>query len=185
LTESELVQRCRAGDRIAQRELYINTSERIYGLLLRMCNNADDAFDVAQNAYIRAFTRIGQFDGRSTLATWLYRIAVTEALQFLRRRKRANSFLKDMPTDSSIPCDEDRLDAAMDIHEALGSLDEVDRAMLLLRHREGLDYRTIAEIVECAEGTVASRLHRARDRLREKLGSGYEPVEVMRSTRHQ
>ena len=87
MTERELVELCRRGDRQAQRALYDQTAEAIYRLALRMTRNADDAFDVAQDTYVRAFTRIEQFDGRSSLATWLHRIAVNEALQLLRRRK--------------------------------------------------------------------------------------------------
>ena len=80
LTESELVDGCRKGEREAQRELYARTCERIYALLLRMTRHPEDAFDLAQDTYLRAFARIGQFDGRSSLATWLYSIAVTQAL---------------------------------------------------------------------------------------------------------
>ncbi|RME38752.1 MAG: sigma-70 family RNA polymerase sigma factor, partial [Planctomycetota bacterium] len=85
--ERDLIARCRQGDRNARRTLFERTSDRIYRLLLRMTGNADDAFDLAQETYLRAFTEIGKFDGRSNVATWLYRIAVNEALQCLRRRR--------------------------------------------------------------------------------------------------
>ncbi len=78
--ERQIVAGCKQGDREAQRQLYDLTSERIHRLMLRMTRSADDAFDLTQEAYMRAFTQIGQFDGRSSLGTWLYRIAVNQAL---------------------------------------------------------------------------------------------------------
>ena len=87
MTEDQLVSGCRAGDRLAQRTLYERTSERIYRLLLRLTRDHEDASDLAQSVYLRVFERIGQFDGQSQLTTWVYRIALNEALQHLRRRK--------------------------------------------------------------------------------------------------
>ncbi len=171
--EQELVKRCRAGDREAQRELYAQTSERIYALLLRMTSSRDDAFDLSQSTYLRAFERINQFDGKSSVATWLYRIAVNEALQLLRRSATARGKLKELetrqPGDAGAGADIVR----MDIDDALGQLDGDERAILLLRYQEGLDYRMIAEALECAEGTVGSRLNRARSRMRALLGGSY------------
>ncbi len=69
MTEQELVERCREGDREAQRELYDRTSGPVYRLLLKMTASPDDAFDLAQETYLKAFTRINQFDGRSSVAT--------------------------------------------------------------------------------------------------------------------
>ena len=92
ISEREMVEGCRRGDRQAQRDLYETTSDRVFGLLLRMTGSKDDAFDLSQETYLKAFSQIEKFEGRSSIATWLYRIAVNEALQFLRRAetKRAN-----------------------------------------------------------------------------------------------
>ncbi len=185
MTESELVELCRKGNREAQRCLYAQTSERVYQLLLRMTRNADTALDLAQQTYLRAFTRIGQFDGRSSVATWLYRIAVTEALQFLRREKRIRI---DRNTDDSRATAESpshQSDLKLDLAEALTTLDPTDRSMLLLRYHQGLDYRTIAETVGCPLGTVASRLNRARLHLRNRLKKSYASGEENESGRHQ
>jgi hypothetical protein len=84
VTPEELVEACRRGDPDAQRALYDATCDRVYRLLLRMTRNSQDAFDLAQETYLKAFTRIGQFDAAASVTTWLYRIAVNEALQFLR-----------------------------------------------------------------------------------------------------
>ena len=88
MTEEELVQRCCDGDRQAESELYARTSRRIYRLLLRMTGSEEAASDLAQETYLRAFARIVDFDARSTIATWLYRIAVNEAPQHRRRQQR-------------------------------------------------------------------------------------------------
>ncbi len=176
--EEKLVQRCRSQDREAQHEVYRRTSQRIYRLLLRMTGDADAAFDLAQETYVRAFTRIGQFDGKSALATWLYRIAVNEALQHLRRAGRAASRLTDDPArrEAASP---DTVATRLDVQAALARLTAIDRAMLLLRYQDGLDYAAIAEAVGCRPGTVASRLNRARGRLRELLAD-YDPEESVR-----
>jgi RNA polymerase sigma factor (sigma-70 family) len=183
VTESELVERCREGDREAQHELYARTSHRIYRLLERMTGNADAAFDLAQDTYLRAFTRISQFDGRSSIATWLYRIAVTQALQFLRRAKRMSTPLAADAGDLIQPSRHQQT-TQLDVREALAALEPGDRAVLLLRYQEGLDYRAIAQALDCAEGTVGSRLSRARDRLRQFLGKDYAPAEEVRQPAH-
>lgn len=185
LTESELVARCRQGDREAQRELYNQTSERIYRLLLRMTGNQDTTFDLAQDTYLRAFARIDQFDGRSAFGTWLYRIAVTEALQFLRREKRLRESLKGDAAKTPVDSSSDQTAERLDVTEALATLEPGDRAILLLRYQEGQSYRAIAWTLECEEGTVASRLNRARNRLRGILGKGYAPEEEGEVAEHQ
>ncbi len=174
---NELVERCREGDRDAQRALYDATAERIYRVLLRLTGSADDAFDLTQDTYVRAFTRLGRFDGRSAFATWLYRVAVNEGLQFLRRRRKRREKLAATSTPETGVAEADHAATRMDVGDALSQLSETDRAMLLLRYQEGLDYRAIAEVVGCAEGTVASRLNRARHRLRGLLGAAYGSAE--------
>ena len=91
MIEQELVERCRRGDRSAEHEVYTRTADRIYRLLVRVTRSSDAALDLAQETYVRAFTRIGQFDGQSSFYTWLCRIAINEALQLLRRREIARA----------------------------------------------------------------------------------------------
>lgn len=183
--DRELIERLRRGDREAQHEAYIHTSERVYRLLLRMTRNAHDASDLTQETYLRAFARIGQFDGRCALGTWLYRIAVNEALQLLRRSTRNVVCRPESPGDSPDPAPHsDRSVVRMDVEEALAALPDDDRAILLLRHHEGLDYAAIAEVMDCPQGTVASRLNRARARLRQFLGPAYGAVEGNGDIRH-
>jgi len=186
LDEQRLIDGVRRGDREAQREVYSRTSERIYRLLLRMTRNPDDAFDLAQETYIRAFTHIAQFDGRSAFSTWLCGIAVHEGLQFLRRttqRRTRESNPSAAPTDPA--SDNNQLSKRIDIEEALAAVGDEDKAILLLRYQEGLDYAAIAEIAGCPQGTVASRLSRARDRLRELLRASYGGSEENNDMEHQ
>jgi len=168
-----LIQRCRAGEREAQRQLFEQTSVRIYRLLLRMTGNPDDAADLTQETYVKGLQRLDQFDGRSAVASWFYRIAVNETLQFRRRQSIATMKLQALapnrPTETQGP----KTDLELDMQRALEELPSNDRVLLLLRYQEELDYRGIAEVLDCAEGTVASRLNRARDRLREILRKSY------------
>ncbi len=177
MTEHDLVERCREGNREAQRELYDRTSGRVYRLLLKMTANPDDAFDLAQETYLKAFTRIGQFDGRSSVATWLYRVAVNEALQFLRRAGQTRLKLQEIVPDDRTESDMEQSSVRFDVYDARALLPPRDQAMVAVGYQEGLDYRAIADVVGCAAGTVASRLSRARQGLREILRKSYVPGE--------
>jgi len=199
VTDQELAQRCRDGDRQARRTLYDRTADRIYRLALRMTRNPDDAFDLAQETYLRAFTHMDQFDGRSSLATWLYRIALNEVLHFLRQRagrsrqlhriaaeqqaaRRQQGSPQSRPVSDRAP----EADPArrLDVQEALARLDETDRIVLLLRYQEGFNYRDLAEVMQCEPGTVASRLNRARHRLAELLAAWDERREEPAPVEH-
>lgn len=175
MDERLLIERRRRGERAAQRELYERTAGRIYGLLLKMTRNPDEAFDLAQQTYLRAFDRIRKFDGTSSVTTWLYRIAVNEALQAARRSRTARRAGESLGRTASAE-GRSAIDLRMDIDEAMRNLSEDDRLILFLRYREGLDYGAISHVMELPAGTVASRLNRARDRLRKKLKS-YAPAE--------
>lgn len=172
MIDVDLIERCRRGDRKAQHEVYLQTADRVYRLALRITGHAEDAFDAAQETYVRAFTRLGQFDGRSSFYTWLCRIAVNEALQLQRRagaRADRESNAAVVPTGG----DDNPTDTRLDVEAGLDGLAPADRAILLLRYQDGLDYQTISEITDCEPGTVGSRLNRARERLRDFLKNGY------------
>ena len=182
--ERELVEACRRQDRSAQRQLYELTSEKIYRLMLRMTRNADDAFDLTQDAYVRVFTQIEQFDGRSSLATWVYRIAVNLALQFLRRARTGREKLDIVRQTARASSNDQRHITRIDVRGALAALDADEQAILLLRYHEGHSYQEIAEVLECAEGTVASRLNRARQKLKDRLSASYGPSEENTAAGH-
>jgi RNA polymerase sigma-70 factor (ECF subfamily) len=173
VNEHELVERCRQGDREAQRELYARTSDRVYGLLLRMTGNADDAADLAQDTYLRAFRGIGQFRETASVATWVYQIALNEARQFLRRRKRREEAPGEMDEVAEASGRTGHDPIRLDIEEALARLPEGERTLIVLRHLEGLSYQEMARVLAKPAGTIASGLNRARQMLREQLGSAF------------
>ncbi len=186
LDEQELISACRARDRSAQRRMYDATVERVYRLILRMVRNPDDAFDLTQEVYIRVFTQIDQFRSESSLTTWLHRIAVNEALAFLRRKKTEDRHLNS-PSNRGRLQQTDTQDSnqRLDIRAALDQLSDEDRLILLLRYDQGHDYRSIGEVLECAEGTVASRLNRARAKLGGLLSEAYSNREECDVLNHQ
>ncbi|NOS99991.1 MAG: RNA polymerase sigma factor [Phycisphaerales bacterium] len=185
MDDRRLVERCRTGDRNAQRELFEQTSPRVYRLLFRITGNADDASDLTQDTFVKGLTRIGEFDGRSSLITWLHRIAVNEALQFQRRGKVLRRKLNDLAAAQTEGYeDAARLTRFMDVEEALLALPTAERTMLLLRYQEGYDYRTIGELTGLPQGTVASRLNRAREQLRDALQKAYGTMEEKPAPTH-
>lgn len=168
--EQSLISACQAGDRDAWREAYDCTVHRVYRLVFRMVRNADDAFDLTQDVYVRVFSGIGGFRRNCSFSTWVYRIAVNEALAFLRRKRVEKGHLHEgrigAPGQSVNPPEPAD---CLDVRTALAALDDEDRTVLLLRYDHELDYQAIAQVLDCAEGTVASRLNRARQRLRTML----------------
>jgi len=170
VNEQELVDRCRKEDREAQRELYAQTADRVYRLLLRMTRNADDAYELTQETYLRVFQHIRGFKGTSSVATWIYQIALNEARQFLRRKKRRKETPDDVAhlAERIAPTGNDPV--KMDLADALDRLPETERTLIVLRHFEGLSYDEMAHVLEKPPGTIASGLNRARRMLREILG---------------
>jgi RNA polymerase sigma-70 factor (ECF subfamily) len=138
-----------------------------------MIGNPDDASDLTQETYVKGLQRLDQFDGRSAVASWFYRIAVNEALQFRRRQRVGTAKLQALAPSRPTEAQRSSTDIRLDLEGALAELPSDDRALLVLRYQEELDYRSIAEVLECAEGTVASRLSRARERLRKILRKSY------------
>jgi len=184
LNESEMVERCRRGERAAQRRLYELTSGSVFRLCRRITGNEDDAFDLAQDTYLRAFERIAEFEGTARVTTWLFRIAFNEALQFRRRQGRETARRPLSAKSNTNESADDATVRRLDVESALATLPMEERITLLLRYQEGLDYREIAEVLECSSGTVGSRLNRARIRLRDKLQKSYDSREETYAADH-
>ena len=166
--ETKLIDACCRQDRAAQRELYEKYSEQVYALMCRMVGR-QNADDLTQQVFLRLLKSVNQFAGRSKFSTWLYRVASNEALQFLRKRaKRSDAPLSFEPTDPK-PCTLRQVDDREQLEMALAELDPDLRAVFLLRESEGLSYRELASALCIAEGTVASRLNRARKSLQELM----------------
>lgn len=157
--------------------------EMIYRLAIRMLNNPQDAEDVLQETFIKAYRNFKNFDGRSSVSTWLYRIATNEALMFLRRHRpdttsiddtRENDEGLERPTYIVDWCclpEEELMSAEAQAHldEAVESLPPNLRVVFILRDIHGLSTRETAEVLNLSEMAVKTRLSRARFKLRELL----------------
>lgn len=172
---AEVVEACQNGDPVAQRRLYEVSHQNVYRLMVRMIG-IQDAADITQQVFLQAFRKIGQFSGRSQFGTWIYRVAVNEALQHLRKLKRSKvQMLEQEPMDRS-PNSHESFDDKDLLEQALGHLDPDLKSAFLLREVEGLSYSEIAHALQIPEGTVGSRLNRARRELKQQLIElGWEP----------
>ncbi|NQD37351.1 RNA polymerase sigma factor RpoE [Permianibacter sp. IMCC34836] len=175
-TDAELVARVQRGDKRAFDLLVRKYQQRIMALISRYIRNRSEIADVAQEAFIKAYRALPNFRGDSQFYTWLYRIAINSAKNYLaaqsRRPQTANvdglepEQLADLAgqTDNASP---ERLLLTAElkrvIDEAIADLPEELRTALLLREFDGLSYEEIAEVMECPIGTVRSRIFRARD----------------------
>lgn len=166
---------CRSGDRDAQQRLYDLSHRRVYRLMVRMVGN-QDAEDVTQQVFLQVFRKISQFAGHSKFETWLYRLAVNEALQHLRKKQRwQTQALPYEPMEQHRP-ERERNELKELLEHALSKIEPELRSIFLLREIEELSYREIAEVIEIPEGTVGSRLNRARRNLKQHLAElGWEP----------
>ena len=184
-TESELVQRARQGDEGAFAALVEQNQSRIFNLALRMTGNPDDAAELAQEALINAWKGLSKFQGGSSFATWLYRLTSNACIDFLRREKRRSGLsmtvsldedeeerqveLPDLRYSPEVEAERRELRAA--IREGLETRSEEHRKVLVLRELDGLSYAQIGQILGLEEGTVKSRIARARVALRKYLVS--------------
>jgi RNA polymerase sigma-70 factor, ECF subfamily len=176
-----------AGDRAEFARLVDAYSTQIYRLALKMLGVEQDAEDVLQNTFLKAMQSIKKFEGRSSLSTWLYRIAVNEALMMLRRQKPTISVAMDYeddeeelqhPTQFTDWCclPEDELLSAESkghLDKAIRQLPEKLQVVFLLRDIEGLSIRETSEALDLTETAVKTRLLRARLNLREQLSLYY------------
>ena len=168
------VARLREGDPEALREVVHAFGERLTAVVSGILRDRDAVDDVVQDTFTKAFYRIGSFKGGSSLYTWLYRVAVNAAKDYIKSRKRrpASSF-DDLPGRASLPASTppvveglERRELRLAVRRAIGRLPRRFRTVLALREIEGMAYNQIAEVLGLSLGTVESRLFRARRRLR-------------------
>ena len=171
--ESKLVSKAQNGDRNAFSELVHTHSQGVLNVVYRMCGNGDLAEDAAQEAFIQAWLRMSSYKEKASFRSWLYRIAVNAAIDMLRKEKRIlPNTIEDLNLSDSRPGPEAMLASSERtelIREAVLTLPNASRAVLVLREYEGLSYQEIAESLEIPMGTVMSRLSYARKLLKEKL----------------
>lgn len=183
VSDAELVSRSQQGDTAAFEELVSRYRGKVYGLVYGMARNDQDAQDLCQETFIRAWQSLARFRGQSSFYTWLYRIATNLTIDMVRRKKRAPfvEFDGRSQSDSDEPRmpeavttnrpsdDAQRTDIRVAIDAAMEKLTPEHRAVVLLKDFEGLEYKEIAKIVGCSPGTVMSRLFYARRHLQRLL----------------
>jgi RNA polymerase sigma-70 factor (ECF subfamily) len=177
--DETLVAQTQKGDSAAFDVLVGRYKERLYATVYHMTANHEDANDLVQETFIKAFKSIETFRGRSSFYTWVYRIAVNRTINFLKRRKNRNQFSLD-DLDSSIQTDPDlvemmshvtpRREAGLTelqekLNAALQKLSEPHRAVVTMHDIQGMTHADIAKTLQCSEGTVRSRLFYARQQL--------------------
>ena len=180
LKEKDLIRKAKQGDMHAFEELILKHEKIVYNLALRMMNHSEDAKDISQEVFLKAYRSLSNFDERSAFSTWIYRITHNTCIDEMRKRKgKQNYSLEeeleneegsmqrqiadegDTPEESLL-----REEQKSEILQALDSLSEEHKAAIVLRDVKGLSYEEIAEILELSLGTVKSRISRARNQLK-------------------
>ena len=190
MVEQELVDRLKQGDELAFKFIVETWQDMVYNTALGIVQNAEDAEDVAQEAFIQAFESVKQFKGDSKFSTWLYRITVSKALDHLRRKKRKKRFAF---LQSLFGANEEEVQHTPDFHhpgislenkemaailfQAIEKLPENQRVAFTLHKLEGLSYQEVAEILETSLSSIESLMHRAKNNLKKNLSEYYRKIE--------
>ena len=183
--DAELVQLSQDGDLEAFDRLVIRYRGRIYAMIMNMIHNDADAWDLTQDTFVKAWTALPKFEARANFFTWVYRICHNVTYDWLRKRSNkiekaefddrieANSMESSAPTAPraalSPDANAERSELRQRIDDAIDQLSPEHREVILLKEVEGLSYQEIADTVDCAIGTVMSRLHHARKKLQQSL----------------
>jgi RNA polymerase sigma-70 factor (ECF subfamily) len=178
LDDETLVRRAQHGESAAFDQLVQRYKERLYATVYHMTSNHEDANDLVQETFIKAYNSIGTFKGQSSFYTWIYRSAVNRTINFLKRRRRHHFSLDDV--DTGIQSDPDFVELQSHVtprrevglhelheklNEALQKLSEDHRAVVTMHDIQGMTHADIAKALKCSEGTVRSRLFYARQML--------------------
>ncbi len=184
-----LVHRCQAGDSDAFNELVVRYRNKAFMMVYGMVQNEQDAWDLAQDGFIKAWKSIHRFKGESSFYTWLYRIMTNVTIDSLRRKgihgetefddriapSNVEPASRTTPSSDALPYEKlERSDIRKRINEAISRLSPEHRAVIVMKEMEDLQYSEIAEILECSIGTVMSRLFYARKKLQVLLKDVYE-----------
>ncbi len=170
--EQRLVERFRAGDRDAFGELVLRHQRGVYFLVWRYVRSEEDARDLTQAAFVRAWNNAGAFRGDSAFRTWMYRIAVNLALNLLRDHRHWQTAELSDQLVSDAPEAPELLERALQadqLRAAISALPSKQRLVVDLRVQEGLSFRQVAEIAECSEDAAKANFHHALKRLRQLL----------------
>jgi RNA polymerase sigma factor (sigma-70 family) len=179
-----VVRRVQAGDVAAFDQLIRKYRERLFGVVYNLTSNREDTADLVQDSFIKAFQSINRFQGQASFFTWLYKIAVNTTLTHLRKNKLRTFFSlekiqEEDPSSKVLTQLTDKSGADRDaylrelhekLNEALQKLSIKHRTVITLFEIDGLSHAEIADVMECSEGTVRSRLHYAKQFLQGELG---------------
>lgn len=183
MNETELIQKAARGDQDAFAQLLELHQNKVYGLTLRLVGSPEDAMELTQETFFNAWRGLPNFHADSKFSTWLYRLATNAAIDFLRREKRRRNLstiplstdddpdrVLDIPDQRFTPQSQlERQELQEAVHRGLGQLSDEHRQVLVLRELNGLSYTEIAQVLGLEEGTVKSRIFRARLALRNIL----------------
>jgi len=183
-TDSQLVRRVQKGDKGAFDILVLKYQHKIVNLVMRYVRDPEQAMDISQEAFIKAYRALPRFRGDSAFYTWLYRIAVNTAKNHLAAQRRRpmdveldlqdpeqfdlHARLKETDTPEAVMISREMMET---VEQAIQSLPDDLRTAIILRELDGMSYEEIAETMECPVGTVRSRIFRARDAISKKVGS--------------
>jgi RNA polymerase sigma-70 factor, ECF subfamily len=192
VSELDLVKRCQAGETDAFDQLVIRYRTRVFAMIYNMVHNEQDAWDLSQEAFVKAWKSIGRFKGKSSFYTWIYRIVMNVTIDSLRKRevkaggaefddaiqlKEIEPASKTVPKADPLPHKRmERQEIRERIDKAIQQLSPEHRAVILMKEIEEMQYHEIAETLGCSIGTVMSRLFYARKKLQNALRDVYENV---------
>lgn len=180
--ERELVAKAKSGDQDAFEALVLENQNRVYSLALRLVSDREEASDLAQEAFLKAWQGLPSFQGDSSFSTWVYRLTTNVCIDYLRKQKRRRGVAPALSLDDeeaawAEPADHsqdpqrqlERNEQAQALAEGLRSLPDHHRQVLVLRELSGLSYQEIGQALDLDMGTVKSRIARARTALRKIL----------------
>jgi RNA polymerase sigma-70 factor (ECF subfamily) len=168
--ETELVERCRKGDRQALGELLGKYEKPVYNVAFRILGNRDDAADITQSVFLKVFEKLDQYKPEYRFFSWIYRIAVNESINQNKQGWRQKPFSEKDSAAAGTPESEfEASKLSSEIQGGLMTLGENYRTVLVLRHFSGLSYREISDTLDIPEKTVKSRLYSARQMMKQSL----------------
>jgi RNA polymerase sigma-70 factor (ECF subfamily) len=170
--EQQIIRKAAAGDRLAFRELVLEHSHAMFRLAWRLTSDESAAEDIVQEAFIKAWRKIGNFRMESSFRSWLHRITVNTAMDYLRRQARRKQFETTEPEFESVqmgtvsPAVDTQIDIREQTEAAMMNLSETERSALLLKHFEGHSIKEIAQIMETTTGACKQTIFRAVKKMR-------------------
>jgi RNA polymerase sigma-70 factor, ECF subfamily len=192
VSELDLVRRCQAGDTEAFDELVTRYRTRVFGMIYNMIHSEQDAWDLAQDSFVKAWKSIKRFRGQSSFYTWIYRIVMNVTIDWARKKqikaggaefddaiqlREIDPASKAVPKADALPYETiERSEIRARIDRAIAQLSPEHRAVILMKEIEEMQYHEIAETLGCSIGTVMSRLFYARKKLQTLLKDVYENI---------